>query len=86
MPYEFTSSRTSEWKADERHFIHSWKDSNHVTDNSSRKTYIFNVKIKRGGKAFWTSQGIGCLQVLLCFVTVKSRLITEEQLETGPLQ
>lgn len=33
LPYEFTSSRTSEWKAYERHFIGSWKESNHVTES-----------------------------------------------------
>jgi len=60
--------RGSEQKVDNRHFIQSQKESNRMTEHSSRKTYIFNLKTNGASR---TSQSIGYLQVLLYFVTVK---------------
>uniref|UniRef100_A0A480G5M6 Uncharacterized protein n=1 Tax=Sus scrofa TaxID=9823 RepID=A0A480G5M6_PIG len=82
LPYEFTGSRNSDRKAVDRHFIQSQKGSlSRVTDYSSRKTYIFNVKTKGAPR---TSQSIGCLQVLFYFVTVK-RFHTHRRRAVGNL-
>lgn len=69
LPYEFTSSKGF-WTEGGRQALSPIPEriSTRVTENSSRKTYIFNVETNG---ASWTSQSIGYLQVLLYFVTVK---------------